>query len=152
MDVLAFSKKQGKEGQGNDGVTATDFIFVGVDYDDRYRYQSRLQFFELSADRKRGQRKGATSKNVEKCQKYFRLCSTCFYLAGQKTPKIVKKCQKYFRHRDVFFSPFMSLISREKLCVNLEKSAPKIHFFSPLVFHRLRLLDFCAFSFLFQGF
>ena len=35
----------------------------------------------------------------------------------------------------------MSLINRGKLCVNREKSAPKIHHFSPLVFHRLRLLD-----------
>ena len=41
-----------------------------------------------------------------------------------------------------FLSPFMSLIDREKLCVNREKSAPKIHHFSSLVFHRLRLLDF----------
>ena len=28
-----------------------------------------------------------------------------------------------------FFSPSMSLINREKLCVNREKSAPKIHHF-----------------------
>ena len=35
----------------------------------------------------------------------------------------------------------MSLINREKLCVNREKSAPKIHHFSPLVFHRLRPHD-----------
>ena len=42
-----------------------------------------------------------------------------------------------------FFSPLMSLINREKLCVNREKSAPKIHhIFSPLVFHRLRPHDF----------
>ena len=42
----------------------------------------------------------------------------------------------------MFFSPFMSLANREKLCVNREKSAPQIHhIFSPLVFHRLRLLD-----------
>ena len=33
---------------------------------------------------------------------------------------------------EMFFSPFMSLINREKLCVNREKSAPKIHHF----FHR----------------
>ena len=39
----------------------------------------------------------------------------------------------------MFFSPFTSLINREKLCVN------RIHnIFSPLVFHRLRLLDFHA--------
>ena len=44
----------------------------------------------------------------------------------------------------MFFSPFinfMSLINREKLCVNREKSAPKIHHSSPLVFHRLRPHD-----------
>ena len=49
----------------------------------------------------------------------------------------------------LFCSPFMSLINREKLCinreklcVNREKSAPKNPpFFSPLVFHSLRLLD-----------
>ena len=42
----------------------------------------------------------------------------------------------------MFFSPFASLINREKLCVNREKSAPRIHhIFSPLVFHRLRPLE-----------
>ena len=32
------------------------------------------------------------------------------------------------------FSPFMSLINREKLCVNREKSAPKIHHFFTVSF------------------
>ena len=33
-----------------------------------------------------------------------------------------------------FFSPFMSLINREKLCANREKSAPKIHHFFTVSF------------------
>ena len=41
-----------------------------------------------------------------------------------------------------FFSPFMSLINREKLCVNREKNwHQKSTIFSPLVLHRLRLLE-----------
>ena len=60
-----------------------------------------------SVDRKRGQRKGATSKNVKKivkkCQKYFRHFST-FFRAGQKMSKIVKKCQTYFRHFSTIFA------------------------------------------------
>ena len=45
-------------------------------------------------DRKRGQRKGATSKKRQKVSIIF---STLFDIfgAGQKTSKIVKKCQKY---------------------------------------------------------
>ena len=56
-----------------------------------------------SADRKRGRRKGVTSKNVKKCQKYFRHFST-FFAQGKKSSKIVKKCQKYFRHFSTFFA------------------------------------------------
>ena len=41
-------------------------------------------------------------------------------------------------NNEMFFSPFMSLINREKLCVNREKSAPKIHHFFAVSFHRLR--------------
>ena len=51
----------------------------------------------LSADRKRGQRKGATSKIAKKFQKYFRHFSTSF-AQGKKTSKIAKNCQKCFRH------------------------------------------------------
>ena len=81
----------------------------------------------LSVDHKRGQRKGATSKDVRnrrrvsnilsalfdmfragqktsiivgKWQKYFRL-----FRAGQKRSKIVRKCQKYFRHFSTTFAP-----------------------------------------------
>ena len=39
----------------------------------------------------------------------------------------------------------MSLINREKLCVNREKSAPKIHHFFTVSFSRLRLLDMLAY-------
>ena len=48
-----------------------------------------------SADRKRGQRKGATSNNVKSRQEVSKLFSTFFdmFRAGQKTLKIIKKCQ-----------------------------------------------------------
>ena len=43
------------------------------------------------------------------------------------------------------FSPFTSLINREKLCVNREKDRhQKSTIFSSLVFHRLRPVDFRA--------
>ena len=45
-------------------------------------------------------------------------------------------------NNEIFFSPFMSLINREKLCVNRENRHQKSTIFSPLVFHRLRLHDF----------
>ena len=64
---------------------------------------TRLQ----SADRKRGQRKGATSKNVKKNrQKVSKYFSTLFdiFRAGQKTSKIGKKCQNVFRHFLTFFA------------------------------------------------
>ena len=59
-----------------------------------------------SADRRRGQRKGATSKNVNDRQKVSKLFSTLFdiFRAGQKKSKIVKKCQKYFRHFSTIFA------------------------------------------------
>ena len=68
----------------------------------------------LSADCKRGRRKGATSKNVKNRQKVSKSFSTLFdnFRAGQKTSKIVKKCQKVFRHfstifaRHLFSGPF----------------------------------------------
>ena len=42
-------------------------------------------------------------------------------------------------NNEIFFSPFMSLINHEKLCVNREKDRhQKSTVFSPLVFHRLR--------------
>ena len=50
-------------------------------------------------------------------------------------------------NNEMFFSPFMSLINRERLCVNREKSAPKNSIFSPLVFHRLRLLEIRIYGF-----
>ena len=50
----------------------------------------------LTADRKRGRRKGATSKNVKKCQKYFRHFSTIFFAQGKKEVKNRQKVSKYF--------------------------------------------------------
>ena len=60
----------------------------------------------LSADCKRGRRKGATSKNVKNRQKVSKSFSTLFdnFRAGQKTSKIVKKCQKVFRHFSTIFA------------------------------------------------
>ena len=46
-----------------------------------------------SADRKRGQRKRATSKNVQNRQKVSKIFSTLF---DEKKSKIVKKCQSIF--------------------------------------------------------
>ena len=44
----------------------------------------------------------------------------------------------------MFFSPFASLINREKICANREKiGTQKATIFSPLVFHRFRPHDFC---------
>ena len=72
----------------------------------------------FSADRKRGQRKGATSKNIKNRQKVSKIFSTLFdiFRAGQKTSKIVKKCQKkdfldtfrqfFFRAGHQFSGPF----------------------------------------------
>ena len=49
-----------------------------------------------------------------------------FFREGANREKLtVKK----IINNEMFFSPFMSLIDREKLCVNREKSAPKIHHF-----------------------
>ena len=43
---------------------------------------------------------------------------------------------------EILFTPFMSLINREKICVNREKIGTKNSpFFSPLAFHRLRPHD-----------
>ena len=52
----------------------------------------------VSGLQKRGQRKGATSKNIKNRQKVSKIFSTLFdiFHAGQKKSKIVKKCQKYF--------------------------------------------------------
>ena len=52
----------------------------------------------VSADRKRGRRKGAKSKNVKNRQKVSKSFSTLFdnFRAGQKNSKIVKKRQKAF--------------------------------------------------------
>ena len=68
----------------------------------------------LSADCKRGRRKGATSKNVKNRQKVSKIFSTLFdnFRAGKKNSKIAKKCQKCFRHfstifaRHLFSGPF----------------------------------------------
>ena len=59
-----------------------------------------------SVDCKRGQRKGATSKNVKNRQKVSKSFSTLLdnFRAGQKTSKIVKKCQKVFRHFSTIFA------------------------------------------------
>ena len=73
----------------------------------------------LSADCKRGRRKGATSKNVKNRQKVSKIFSTLFdiFRAGQKTSKIVEKCQKVFRHfstifaRHLFSGPFCNLLT-----------------------------------------
>ena len=64
------------------------------------RPHSRSPGCFFSTDRKRGQRKGATSKNVKNRQKVSKIFSTLFdiFRAGQKTSKIVKKCQKSLRH------------------------------------------------------
>ena len=63
-----------------------------------------------SADRKRCQRKGATSKNVKNHQKVSKRSSTLFDLlrAGQKTSKIVKKGQIYFWHFLTIFARHQS--------------------------------------------
>ena len=55
-------------------------------------------FLFYSADRKRGQRKGATSKNVKNLQKMSKIFSTVFdiFRAGQENSKIVKKCKNIF--------------------------------------------------------
>ena len=60
----------------------------------------------MSADRKRGQRKGAPSKNVKNRQKVSKIFPTLLdnFRAGQKTSKIVKKCQKYFRYFSTIFA------------------------------------------------
>ena len=60
----------------------------------------------LSANRKRGQRKGATLKNVKNRQNVSKIFSTLFdnFRAGPKTSKIVKKCQTYFRHFSTIFA------------------------------------------------
>ena len=42
--------------------------------------------------------------------------------------------KKIINNEMFFFSPFMCLINREKLCVNREKSAPKIHHFFTVSF------------------
>ena len=66
-------------------------------------------------DRKRGQRKGATSKNVKKCQTYFRR----FSCRAKKKSKIVEKCQNNFRHfstilaRHQFSCPFWGALTKE---------------------------------------
>ena len=64
------------------------------------------QMVDVSADRKRGQQKGATSKNVKNRQKVSKIFSAFFdiFRAGQKTSKIVKKCQTYFRHFSTIFA------------------------------------------------
>ena len=64
----------------------------------------------MSADCKRGRRKGATSKNVKNRQKVSKSFSTLFdnFRAGQKTSKIVKKCQKVFRHFSTIFARHLS--------------------------------------------
>ena len=47
------------------------------------------------ADRKRGQRKGATPKTVKKCQKYFRHFST-FFAQGNKRQISSKSVRKFY--------------------------------------------------------
>ena len=49
--------------------------------------------------------------------------------------------KKIINNEMFFFSPFMSFTNREELCINRENRHPKSTIFSPLVFHRLRLLD-----------
>ena len=56
-----------------------------------------------SADRKRGQRKGATSKNVTNRQNVVKYFSTLFDLS-RRAKKNVKKCQKSFRHFSTVFA------------------------------------------------
>ena len=76
-----------------------------------------------SADCKRGQWKGATSKSVKNRQKVSKIFSTLFDFlrAGQKTSKIVNQCQKYFRHFATFFArhqfsgPFWGPLTNENL-------------------------------------
>ena len=52
---------------------------------------------QMSAERKRGQRKEKTSKIVKNISSLFDILAQ-----GKKRPKIVKKCQKVFRHFDNF--------------------------------------------------
>ena len=58
--------------------------------------QRRRKPRKALADRKKGQQKGAASKNVKNRQKVSKIFSTLFdiFRAGQKTSKIVKKCQQ----------------------------------------------------------
>ena len=51
-----------------------------------------------SADRKRGRRKGATSRSVKNCQKVSRQISTIFALFGKKRQKSSKTFCDTFRH------------------------------------------------------
>ena len=57
-----------------------------------------------------------------------------------------KLTMKKIINNEMFFSPFMSLINREKLCVNRENRHQKSNSFSSLAFHRLRLLEFRLFG------
>ena len=71
-----------------------------------------------SADRKRGQRKEATSQNVKNCQKVskiYRHFSTLF-AQGKKTSKIVKKCQEYFS------APFAQGQKRQKSSKSVKRA------------------------------
>ena len=55
---------------------------------------------------------------------------------GANREKLTVK--KIINNEMFFFSPFMSLINREKLCVNREKSVPKIHHFFTVSFSPFR--------------
>ena len=80
---------------------------------------------EMSADCKRGRRKGAMSKIVKNRQKVSKSFSTFFdnFRAGQKSPKIVKKRQKVFRHfstifaRHHFSGPFWGALKMSCFCL-----------------------------------
>ena len=83
---------------------------------------------EKKADRRRGQRKGATSKNVKNRQKVSKIFSTLFdiFRAVQKKSKIVKKCERYifdifrrFPQRHQLSGPFLGGSDERKQTLKL---------------------------------
>ena len=60
-----------------------------------------------SAGRKRGQRKGATSKNDKNCRKVSKIFLTLFddFSCRAKNDKNRQKVSKYFRHFSTIFAP-----------------------------------------------
>ena len=95
-------------------------------------------FARISADCKRGWRKGATSKNVKNCQKYFRHFST-FSALGKKRQKSSKSVKLFSTlsttfTRHLFSGPFWGALRIEarksKLCMLTTRGPAKQVFFS----------------------